>query len=692
MTSLNPMISMRSPMRLMAVLATALLVVAGLVLLGTARPARATAADARHEVAISLQLLKQGNATAARSHALKATVADPSWGLAHALLARTYLALDEGLAAQAELGRARDAGFDPARAHQLLAHALWLQGDDKRAIEEAAKTPPRYAGYATRIAARALADQGKLPEAQRLLGNLLAVSNGVNVAAWTDLGRVRLQTGDVGGAIDAANRALALDRGNVDALVLRGELIRGQYGLIAALPWFETALKVDPWRHSALIQYAATLGDAGRYQEMLSATRRALAARPGSAEALYLQAVMAARAGNDDLAHSLLQRTGNALAGQPGPLLLSGMVDYAGGGDQQAIEKWRGVVSIQPMNIDARRLLGAALLRAGDARGALDVLRPVALRGDADSYTLSLVGRAFERIGERNWATRFLDRAAIPARDGSKPFGTDDSLVQLQAAADQHPDNPVLAVGFIRGLIDAGKTTEALDESQRLARAFPGVPAAHLLVGDTMMLMKRYPDAASAYRRAANLRFDEPTMLRVVDALERGGRRPEASAVLAIFLSQHPGNVAALRMAAHWQIADGLWDDAIATLEGLRDRIGNRDAALLAELAYAYAGADDLPTAQVYAAAAYRLAPLNPAATDAYGWVLFQGGQNAPAIELMEKAVSIAPDHAGLRWHIAQAYADAGRKDEARANVRAALADPTFTDRETAQALLKTLG
>ncbi|OYY91763.1 MAG: hypothetical protein B7Y45_01995 [Sphingomonas sp. 28-66-16] len=674
---------------LAGVTAIALAALAGL---GSASPARADAASARHELAISLTLLERNQATSARSHALKAVAADPGWGLAHAVLARSYLALGEGLAAQAELGRAHDAGFDIDRAHQLLAEAWLLQGNPKQALVEAAKAPPRYSVYAARVAGRALAAQRKLPEAQAMLARVLRATDGKDAAAWVDLGRIRQQSSDVAGAIAAATRALAIDRGNVEALVLRGELVRDQYGLIAALPWFETALKVDPWRHDALIDYAATLGDAGRYTEMLDVTRRALAARAGSPQALYLQAVMAARAGNDDLARALLQRTGNALDGKPGPLLLAGILDYSAGGFQQAIEKWRGVLSLQPTNIVARRLLGTALLQGGDERGALDVLRPVALRGDADSYTLSLVGRAFELTGERDWAVKFLDRSAIPVRDPSTPFGIDDSLDVLTVALDRAPDNPVITVDYVRGLIDAKKIDAALAEAQRLAKLYPGAPQAHLLVGDVLMLMKRFDDAAAAYRRASDLRFDEATMLRAVDALDRAGHRDQASAVLAIFLTQNPENVAAQRLTAHWQIAAGDWLAAIDTLESLRERLGNRDAALLAELAYAYAGNDQLDVAQLFAAAAYRLAPLNPAATDAYGWVLYQAGQNTPALQLMRKAVSIAPWHAGLRWHLAQAEADSGQKAEAKTNIDAALGDPTFEDRAAAQALRATLG
>ncbi len=664
----------------------------GTAALWTARAPSADPAQARSQLATSLRLLAAGNATAARSWALKASRNDPKWGLAHAVLARSYLALGEGQAAQGALDRAKAAGFDMRRARQLRAEAWLLQGEPARALAEARKASPRYGDYARRVAARALAAQGDLPSAQILLAHVLADQDGRDAVAWAALGRVRQQTGDIGGAIDAANRALSLDRRDVEALTLRAELVRGQYGLVAALPWYEAALKVDPWRYGTLIGYAATLGDAGRYRDMLQASRRALAARPGSAEPLYLQAVMAARAGNDDLAQALLQRTGGALDGQPGPLLLAGMLDYGSGGYQQAVEKWRAVVRAAPMNLVARRLLGAALLEGGDPKGAIEALRPVALRSDADSYTLQLVGRAFEATGERDWAVRFLDRAAVPARAAALQFGTDDDLAMLARAVDDAPGSPVARINLIRALLFKGMTAQALDQARLVVRAYPGVPQAHLVLGDTLMTLKRFDEAAGAYARAANLRFDEATMLRSVEALEQSGKRDKAAIVVGLFLAQNPGNVAARRLTAHWQIASARWDDAIDTLEGLRADLGNRDAALLAELALAYAGAEEEDAAQIYAAAAYDLAPLNPAVVDAYGWVAYQIGGTAQAVELLRKAVAIAPGHGGLRWHLAQAQAEAGDAQAARQNIAAALADPGFTDRAPARALAATLG
>jgi Flp pilus assembly protein TadD len=243
-------------------------------------------------------------------------------------------------------------------------------------------------------------------------------------------------------------------------------------------------------------------------------------------------------------------------------------------------------------------------------------------------------------------------------------------------------------VPLIRALIAQGDKTGALARAQGIAARHPGVPAAHLLVGDTLMLMDRFADAAAAYRSAADMRFDESTMLRLVEALDRAQRRADAANVLALFLSQNPVDVAALRLSGKWQLAAGDYNAAVDTLELLRARIGDGDAGLNADLATAYSGANEFAAAADFGEAAYALTPANPVVADAYGWALYKNGDTPAAVELLQKAVVLAPHHAGLRWHLAQIYTDLGRKAEARAQAQAALADARFTDRAAATAMV----
>jgi Flp pilus assembly protein TadD len=638
--------------RLAAIALLCLIVVGAAVALSR----RAPAPDARRSLADSLTTLEAGNYSAARTNAQAAIKAAPTLAIAHAVLARAYLELGDGLAAEAELTRATDAGLPVDRLHQLRAHARLLQGDPDGAIEEAAQAQPRYAGYAARIQARALASQGDGAQAQAVLRTLLDRAPN-DAAAWTDLGRIRLTVGDVGGASVAADRATTLAPREPAALTLQGEVVRSRYGLVAGLPWFEAALQRDAYYHPALIEYAATLGEAGRNVEMLAATRRALLARPGSPQALYLQAVLAARAGRIDLSRSLLQRGSATAAGLPGTMLLSGALDLADGKPEEAAAAWRQLVAVQPLNVAARRLLGTALLRSGDARGAIDALRPIGLRADADSYSLTLIGRALESIGDRASAAPFLDRAAGAAAGAGAPaaaFATDDATGALIADADAAADDPTYVLGVIRGLVAHGDTAGAILRARALVTASPGAPAAQLALGDALAIVGRYGDAAGAYTRAADLKFDEPTMLRLVDALGRAGRPQDAATSLALYLSQNPQSLTGLRLLGHWQVASGDWDTAIETLEGVRRRVGNRDGGVLADLALAYAGGNDGEIAVRYGRAAYDLAPMSATAADAYGVALAAAGKLEGARQVLVKATKLAPGNMTIAGHLRQ--------------------------------------
>lgn len=653
-----------------------------------AAPVRADDQAGKIEIARALALLEAGNASAARDAAVAAVRAAPRWGLAHAVHARTLVALEDGVGAEAALGRAFDAGFEQSRAQALLGEAQLLRGAPDRAIATLANMPPAHAAYAARLRGRAYAAMGRggdaasaFAESQRL--------NPDNARLWTDIARHNLANGDIGNAIRASARAVEIDPRQPDTLRMRALLVREQFGLVAALPWFERALARDPQHHDALIDYAATLGDAGRTVDMLDAVRRAMRVRGNSPQGFYLQAVLAARAGDNATARSILARLGPGIDGVPAALMLAGTLDIEAGGYGQAIEKLRPLVARQPNNDGARRLLATAYLRADASRNAIQILAPIVARADADSESLLLAARGYERIGDRLRAAQLSDRATAPLRVPATALPEGGMVALLMAEANARPGNPTATVALVRGLIANGDRSGALARAQSLAARNPGVPEAHLVVGDVQMLGGETGAARAAYATAASLRFDEPTMLRLVEAQEQSGAAADAAQTLALFLSQNPINVTALRLGARWQLASGEYDAAIDALEEVRFRTGNRDAALLAELAMAYTGAGDTDTARIYARAAYALAPGNPAVADAYGWTLTKAGEPRAAVALLAKAATLAPEHAVIRWHLAQAYAATGNARAASIHARAALRDPSFTERQEAEALAR---
>lgn len=618
----------------------AMLVLAAMLVAGVVIARRPAAPDAQQLLADTLATLKAGNYSAARRNGEHAVAADPASARAHLALAEAYRRLGDGVALEAEAARAEAAGAPAATLRPLRTEAALLQGDAAGALA--------MPGATDVVRTRALAALGRTGEAQAAL--IARVSGRSDDAdAWTALGRLRLGLGEMGGAAQAAERAVRLTPREPGALTLQGEVVRERYGPAAALPWFAAALKSDAFFHPALIEQAATLGEVGRNADALAATRRALLARPGSPAALFLQAVIAARGGRSELAQRLLSAAGGEVADRPGALLLQGVLDARAGRTEQAVAGWRRLVEAQPMNVVARRLLAGTLLSSGDARGALDVLRPIALRPDADAYSLRLAARAWEVTGDRGAAAALLDRAMRAGAVGGV-FATDESAGALAAEAAQAPGDPTYVVGVIRALAMNDRAA-ALAKARLLAAAAPGAPDAVLALGDMQAASGDSRGAASSYARAANLRFDAPTAWRLIDALGRAGRNREAATALALFVRQNPESLTAQRLRGHLLVASGEWDAAIETLEGVRRGTGGREAAVLVDLALAYAGAGQGDVARRYGAAAYRLQPMSAAVCDAYGAALAADGELDGARQLFDKALSLAPGDATILEH-----------------------------------------
>ncbi|MGZ8328129.1 MAG: tetratricopeptide repeat protein [Allosphingosinicella sp.] len=629
-----------------------------LLLLGAAACSNAGPESAGRAYQRGLQALAQGQPRTARIEFLNAIKAEPDNKSLRLAQARTYLLLGDGASAEAELKRANALGLAESETGHLMAHALLLQGQAERAEAEARKAGPAYSAYADRMLGRAYQLTGKLEEAAAAFDRALAAAPD-DGALWTDIADFRRATGETAGAIEAADRAVSLAPRSVEALRLRGELTRSQYGLAAAMAWFDRALEIDPANTAVLIERAATLGDLGRTREMLADTRRILSVSANNPSAYYLQAMLAARGRDYALARSLYRRTGGAFDNRPAAMLLAGTIELGSGNASLAMGPLKRLLKAQPGNLKARRLLGSAQWQSGNAAAAADTLRPLADRADADAYTLSIIGKAHARLGDEAAATRYLGRAAAPRPLATAalddPLG-DGELAALRRDAAARPDAAAPQVVLIRALLGRGLAPEALQRARRLQAAAAGAPDAHVLVGDALAIQGDYAGAVGAYRRAANLAFSEPVALRLIEALRNSGDEQGATKVLTLFLLQNPQNVSAQTMAANAYLQAKRWPEAIAAYEGVRKRLGNNDATLLNNLAWAYAETGDYGRALPLARRAWTLEPRNPVTADTLGWLLFRSGEDrVRGVALLEQAARGAPTDEEIRAHLRDA-------------------------------------
>jgi tetratricopeptide (TPR) repeat protein len=600
--------------------------------------------------------LREGQPRTARIEFLNAIKSNPNDARLRLLQAEAYLALRDGGSALAEVDRTRKLGASVAATAHLRAHALLLQGEPERAAAEALRAGPAASAYAGWVRGLALMKAGDNEGAAAAFDAAFAAAPSDH-RTWTAFVRFRRSNGDSAGAIQAADRAVALNPRSVEALTLRGELTRSQYGLRAALPWFNRALEIDPNDVTALLERAATMGDSGEATAMLADTRKVLSLAPGNRMAFFLQATLAARAGNFRLSKSLLQRTGGAFDDEPAGMLLASAIDYQTGSVGQAIVRLERLAALQPDNRKARRLLAAAQWRLGDASATVAALRPLADRPDADSYTLALMGKALAKLGRTEAASLYLARAAQPqqrslAALASAPVNPEE-LASLRAAVRVSPNDQQAKIRLVGALLSSGLGGEALDLALRLQAENPGVHDVHVLVGDARGLAGDFRGAAAEYRKAANLAFTEPVALRMIEALERSGQADAANQVLSLFLQQNPRSVPAQTLAANRYLQARDWPQAIALYESLRRRLGDRDAAMLNNLAWAYSEQGNYEKAIPLARKAWSLDKDNPATADTLGWLLFKSGvDRAEGLALLQRAARGAPTDVEIRRHL----------------------------------------
>jgi predicted Zn-dependent protease len=398
-----------------------------------------------------------------------------------------------------------------------------------------------------------------------------------------------------------------------------------------------------------------------------------------------MQAVMAARAGREDLARALLVKTGGRLDGEPATLLLRGVLHLDSGNGVLAADAFSALLKAQPDNRSARTLLGRAYYATGDFASAATTLAPLVAQRDADPYVLTLAARAQEQLGDRAMASDMLARAAWPVRPSADPFARPDDAARASGGAPGNAGTAQDNIPYIRALLRTGQAGAAVDRAQMLSRANPGAPAAWIVLGDALDGAGRPADAARAYEAAANIRFNREVALRLAAAWSRAGNPVRAVQVVGLFLGQNPNDVEAQRLAAASYMQAQDWRGALRMLQAVRAQTGDNDAMLMADMARAALETGDKTNARAYAAFAYRLMPGNPMTADVYGWTLLRTGSAGQAsVDLLEKAVALAPQHPVLQMHLGQAYAAVGRKGEAYAALRRAAAVPGFVDRQQA--------
>lgn len=509
-----------------------------------------------------------------------AACSEPASELSPVEQAKVAIQAGDGLAAEVLLRQAMDMGIERADVAAYLGQAELLQGElaEARQWLESGEFSEETRGHGFHMLARLEMQEGNLPAAGQAFDKSLAVKR-ENAELWVDIGRLRYRGGEQVQAVEASVYAVELDPENPIALQFRAQLIRDSEGMAAAISWFERALERNPDNVGLLVDYAATLGEAGRARDMLVAVRKVAKIDPANRQILYLQAVLAARAGNFHLAQNLLVRVNKADRDKPAAMLLAGIIDIESGNYASAALVLERLVSLQPDNQRARQLLARALSLGGNHRELVYRFEKIAEQDSASPYLQTLVARSLEALDNRERAAVFLDAAAA-RRPGTLVAIASDSTIDV--AETRGTSTGADALALVRARIVNGNAAGAVLAAEQFLGKLSGSADALALAGDANLAAEQFNRALDHYGRSAIIRSPWVLTRKRAKALLALGKEKDAQALLADYLIGDSSNVEAAGLLAYAAASQQDWANAAIFVDNAIANGGGRDPILLA--------------------------------------------------------------------------------------------------------------
>jgi tetratricopeptide (TPR) repeat protein len=403
-------------------------------------------------------------------------------------------------------------------------------------------------------------------------------------------------------------------------------------------------------------------------------------------------------------------------------LTMRANVALARGDSTGAIADLRLVLRDQPNTAAILRALAAAYLANRDVALAEETLRAAIQTSPTDIPTRLALADLLMKSGRGNEAQPLADHL-VSDQPGDVRALEAAFRVQLQrrdlkaarkTAEEMQSLRPDLAAGnYFTGLVNeaenkpdaARKSFEQASEQApgaveplaaaaridfaqrqelralaRVERALAGSPDSSALLGlkaEILAQLKRYDESADSANRAITR---APAWWVAYDDLARAevGRNRTEAAIAAYMRGIEATQSAPLLVLQLTSLLErvGRVDDAVALYETWLQREPGSELASnnLAMLLLTHKAADQVAQDRALALARRLEHSTQPEFLDTLGWVHFQRGEFALAVDVLQRAVMAAPDTPVIRAHLGLAQFRLGRRSDARETLQRALA------------------
>jgi putative PEP-CTERM system TPR-repeat lipoprotein len=354
-----------------------------------------------------------------------------------------------------------------------------------------------------------------------------------------------------------------------------------------------------------------------------------------------------------------------------------------------------------PASLQPHLILARLYIQAGEAKKALEVAQQAQAARPNNPLVLETLGTTQMAAGQKEQALTTYEK--LVSVQPNSPLAL-YRLAEAQAANNNAAEaartlKRVIAlkpnffdaqVALTNMEVQAGRFEDAKKLARQVQKQSPKSPLGFVLEGDILMAEKKFSLAAKAYEAAYRVTRSGLLAVKLHGAYTRAGAPQEGEARLAQWLKESPNDEIARLYSAEVSMKNARFQEAIQQYEWLQQKRPD-DVVVLNNLAWAYHQVKDRRALET-AERAYKVKAENPATADTLGWILVEQGNTKRGLEVLQKAVTAAPNAPEIRYHLAQAWLKAGDKSKAREELERLLSsDDKFPQQAEAQALLKQL-
>jgi len=519
----------------------------------------------------------------------------------------------------------------------------------------------------------------------RLALPVLALALLSPVASFT-----RLSSGQVEQAADQAQ----IHADKSFELIQKGDLVGAEVEL-------RQALELEPRNATYLGSLGAVLGMLHRLDESNVYLQRAIAANPNDLASLRNLASNQFQLGELEPARHNLEKLLKARPGDPGAVLLLGMVAEESKDYPRAIQLLASVPAEVRKRPESLVALARSYYGTGQkekARETLQEFQSAAGRQDWQEGVF-LGGKAASQAGDYETAEQMFSAISATYPDAAK-LGYNLALAQYQAGhieRSQATLQKLLDAGYETGDIDnlmswclykQGRVNDAVARMGRAIEREPGKESNYLDVGMMLIEQHRYPKAMAAAQKAVQVAPDSYQAWRLKGLAEaKLDLMGDAKTSYARAVELNPSDEQSILGLASEQLNDGKFQEAKTTLDKAIQRLPRNPGLYVAYgkvLLWLQGSPAESSEARAISMLKTALRLDSSLAEPHYqlGKLALRGGRAAEARQELEAAARLDPSSSKIHYELAMAYrklartADAVREMSAYRELKAKEAAP----------------